>query len=138
MHCFVPIWIGNEEGNLMAVEIGDREVASLAPSSKFDRLLVVDAGGRPTVWDPARCAKLSATYPCQQRSPVCRWTARTHGRRERRVSPLGRSFGRHSIQSQLWRRRNRDRCSADGQRNRRRLRERRSDTLGYAHSENPE
>jgi WD40 repeat protein len=54
----VRLWVGNEQGDSMSLDIGSQEVLSIAVSSKFDKLLVADAGGPPTLWDPRRCAKI--------------------------------------------------------------------------------
>jgi WD40 repeat protein len=56
--CTVRLWVGNEEGDSMALEISDQEIVSLALSSRYDKLLVVDSSGHPTLWDPGRCSKL--------------------------------------------------------------------------------
>lgn len=55
----VRLWVGNDVGDSMALNIGEQEIVSLALSNKYDRLLVTDASGAPTLWDPRHCAKIT-------------------------------------------------------------------------------
>jgi WD40 repeat protein len=54
----VRLWVGNDQGDSMSLDIGNHEVVSLALSAKYDKLLVVDAAGALTLWNPGRCAQI--------------------------------------------------------------------------------
>jgi len=54
----VRLWVGNEVGDSLSLNVKSGPIKSMSLSSQFDRIIVAPQDAPPSIWDPRHCSKL--------------------------------------------------------------------------------